>query len=85
MTGSEGREHGDGDQLGGAEAAHAQVCNGGADDGRAEENRADHPADLRDGGADLEPFDDEGVENEEQARERLLEADGRVAVIVTAA
>ena len=82
-----GRERGedrDGHELIDAEDAAAEVFERGPEDGGAENERADQAAAAGDGGAQLEPIDDEGVDDENDADEGLPEADRGMLVIMAA-
>ena len=85
MPGGERRENGDGDEFIRAQLAAPEIGQRGQDDRIAQEHGANHAADVSDGGAELEPLDDERVDDKEQAGQRLLQANGGVAVIVTTA
>ena len=87
MAGAERGDHCQGDQFVGAEHAATQVGDGGPDNRVAEQDRANHRAGIGHEAAFLSEHqvDDDGVEQKDQAGHRLLEAQGRVFVIVTAA
>ena len=85
-AGREGEQHGDGDQLVDAQAADAQILDGGDDDGINQNDRADERAGAGDGAAGFkQPVHDEGVEDEDDAENGLPEMHDGMLVVVAAA
>ena len=86
IAGRKRREHGDGDEFVDAEFAELQILDSRADDGIAENDRADHRARARHDVRRIEdPIHDEGVDDEDEAEEHPAEADVAVGVVVAAA
>ena len=85
MTGCERSQNGDANQFRGAQNSAAQILDGGPDNGIPEDGRPDHGADAGDHVPFLEhPLHDEGVDDEDQSRESLLEPDRRMGMIMPA-
>ena len=85
IFGGERGEHGDGDEFVDAQAALAQIFDGGDDDGITQNDRADHGAGTGDGRALLkQPVHDVGVEDENDAEDGLPEMHDGMFVIMAA-
>ncbi len=85
IFGGERREHGNGDQFVDAQAALAQIFDGGDDYGITEDDRADHGAGAGDGRALLkQPVHDIGVKNEDDTENGLPEMHDGMFMVVAA-